>query len=89
MNAAPGARRPISLRFEHHLQRARLAAVEKAMALALERGAKRAIALPVSAHWRIGQSPYFPNFGSEKIRACLIGEADRFDQGSFRFEIAN
>ena len=31
MNAAPGARRPISLRFEHHLQRARLAAVEKAI----------------------------------------------------------
>ncbi|MCH2187423.1 heparinase II/III family protein, partial [Myxococcota bacterium] len=52
-------------------------------------GAWLRIALPVAANWRIGQSPYYPTFGSEKTRACLIGEADRFDQGSFRFEIVN
>ncbi len=52
-------------------------------------GAWLRIALPVSVNWRIGESPYYPSFGCEKTRACLIGEADRFDQGSFRFEIAN
>ena len=57
--------------------------------LRLMDGAWLRIGLPVSANWRIGQSAYFPSFGCEKIRACLVGEADRFDQGSFRFEIAN
>ena len=47
------------------------------------------IALPVAADWRIGESPYYPQFGREETRACLIGEADHFDAGTFRFEMVS
>ena len=45
------------------------------------------IALPVAADWKIIRTPYYPSFGCEQERACLMGEASNFDSGTFRFEI--
>lgn len=44
------------------------------------------VALPVAAEWRIERRPYYPRFGYEVERACLVGEAARFESGTFRFE---
>ena len=55
--------------------------------LRLADGAWLRIALPVAADWKIIRTPYYPSFGCEQERACLMGEASNFDSGTFRFEI--
>jgi uncharacterized heparinase superfamily protein len=52
----------------------------------LATGARLRMALPVAARWRIERAPYYPEFGHAVERACLVGEADTFDTGTWRFE---
>jgi len=53
----------------------------------LERGFELEVELPRGVAWRIGSAPYFPRFGSNLERACLIGEADGFREGTWRFNL--
>ncbi|MEE8581273.1 MAG: heparinase II/III family protein [Myxococcota bacterium] len=38
-------------------------------------------------HWRIERRPYFPTFGEERDRACVVGEARNFRSGVWRLEV--
>jgi len=55
----------------------------------LDRGARLHITLPGAGElrWRVESTPYFPEFGSQQERPCLVGEADTFRQGEWRFEL--
>ncbi len=44
------------------------------------------VVLPIEANWRLDRSPYYPEFGVEEDRACLVGEAEVFESGTWRFE---
>jgi hypothetical protein len=46
------------------------------------------VVLPIEANWRIERMPYYPEFGVEADRACLVGEAEVFESGSWRFEFS-
>ncbi len=37
--------------------------------------------------WRTERTPYFPEFGRQRDRACLVGEASRFRSAVWRFEL--
>ncbi len=53
----------------------------------LASGSRLRIALPAAADWRIGSAPYFPEFGRSETRALLVGRAESFSIGTFRFEL--
>ncbi len=44
------------------------------------------VALPAAARWRVERTPYYPEFGHEVERACLVGEADDVGSTAWRFE---
>lgn len=46
------------------------------------------VILPVEVNWRIERIPYYPEFGIEADRACLVGEAEAFESGCWRFEFS-
>ena len=33
------------------------------------------VELPEAVRWRVEQAPYYPEFGREEVRRCLLGEA--------------
>lgn len=47
------------------------------------------IALPEAEEicWRVERAPYFPEFGCQQERSCLVGEAEGFREGVWRFEV--
>jgi hypothetical protein len=53
----------------------------------LASGARMRVALPVAANWHIARAAYYPEFGREEQRACLVGEANVFESGTWRFEL--
>lgn len=53
--------------------------------LALPGGGRLRVDLPIAADWRIETAPYFPEFGLAVDRACLVGEANAFEAGTWRF----
>jgi len=53
----------------------------------LASGARLQIDLPTALKWRIVRAPYFPEFGREIERACLLGEAPAFVRGRIRFSL--
>ncbi len=55
--------------------------------ISLPGGGRLRVALPVAADWRIERAPYYPEFGSETDRACLVGDAERFESGTWRFDL--
>ncbi|MBW2695144.1 MAG: heparinase II/III family protein [Deltaproteobacteria bacterium] len=56
--------------------------------LPLPGGRRLVVALPVSARWRIERAAYYPEFGLDQERACLIGESDDFEDGTWCFRLA-
>ncbi len=55
--------------------------------LALSSGRELRITLPSEVRWRIERAPYYPEFGRRLERACLVGEAEAFRSGCWRFAI--
>jgi uncharacterized heparinase superfamily protein len=55
--------------------------------LELDAGVRLRIELPGELDWRIERSAYFPRFGSEEQRACLVGEASAFRSARLRFKL--
>jgi uncharacterized heparinase superfamily protein len=55
----------------------------------LSSGRRLRIALPAAASWRIERAPYYPEFGVEVARACLVGESDDFETGTWRFDLVD
>ena len=53
----------------------------------LEQGFELEIELPKGVIWRLERAPYFPRFGSNLERPCLVGEADGFREGIWRFNL--
>jgi uncharacterized heparinase superfamily protein len=55
----------------------------------LDGGARLRIALPGAGElqWRLERTPYFPEFGCQQERPCLVGEAESFGQGEWQFEL--
>jgi len=53
----------------------------------LRSGAVLAIELPAGLAWTIEESVYLPEFGKRVPRPCLMGSADRFEGGSWRFSL--
>jgi len=53
----------------------------------LASGARLRLALPIDAEWHISRTAYYPEFGREEPRACLVGEASVFESGTWRFEL--
>ncbi|MCZ6782413.1 MAG: alginate lyase family protein, partial [Proteobacteria bacterium] len=56
--------------------------------LSLAGGVRLRIALPEGLAWRVERAPYFPEFGRQVERACLVAEAPAgaFREGFWRFE---
>ncbi len=54
--------------------------------LVLPSGRRMRLGLPIEAEWRIERHPYFPLFGVEVERERILGEADVFESGTWRFE---
>jgi hypothetical protein len=50
-------------------------------------GSRLRIDLPQGVRWSIESTLYFPRFGTKVERACLVGEADAFSRGVWRFEL--
>ncbi len=46
------------------------------------------IELPTGVQWTIERSSYFPRFGEHVERACLVGKADGFRTGTWRFSVS-
>ena len=57
--------------------------------LDLPQGGHLRVALPAGADWRIERIPYYPEFGKEVTRACLVGEAAAFESGIWRFVLSD
>jgi hypothetical protein len=53
----------------------------------LTNGRRLVVALPVAARWRIERAPYFPEFGRSEARACLMGESEHFEDGTWQFRV--
>ena len=51
----------------------------------LPSGPALAIELPENAQWRVERAPYYPEFGCERERAVLVGEA--LDPASLRWAL--
>ena len=49
-------------------------------------GRRLRVVLPATARWRVERTPYYPEFGHELERVCLVGEADRVGSAAWRFE---
>lgn len=47
------------------------------------------IELPSGVNWAIERSSYFPRFGEHVERACLVGKADGFKAGTWRFSVSD
>jgi hypothetical protein len=60
------------------------------LTIPLDEAARLRISLPggEEIHWRIERTPYFPEFGCQQERPCLVGEAEGFRHGVWRFELA-
>ena len=57
--------------------------------LDLPQGGELRVDLPGPAQWRIERRPYYPEFGQEIQRACLVGEAPAFASGTWRFVLSD
>ena len=55
--------------------------------LVLPSGRRLRVKLPIEAEWTLERYPYFPRFGEEIERERFLGEAARFESGSWRFEV--
>ena len=53
----------------------------------LHSGLHLRIELPKGLSWRVEGAPYFPEFGREVTRSCLVGDANSFVRGRFRFSL--
>lgn len=58
------------------------------LSLELRDDKKLWIELPTGVHWAIERSAYFPRFGEHVERACLVGKADGFRTGTWRFSVS-
>jgi hypothetical protein len=54
----------------------------------LRDGRRMTVELPKGVTWSIESSAYFPRFGTQIERACLVGKADEFKAGTWRFSIS-
>lgn len=45
------------------------------------------ISLPEGLDWRVEDAPYYPTFSEEHPRRTLVGSADRFESGTWRFQL--
>jgi hypothetical protein len=45
------------------------------------------LALPDGVAWRVAEAPYFPEFGRSLERPVLVGDADAFRAGIWRFRL--
>lgn len=55
--------------------------------LALRGGESLRVELPAGVRWSIERRAYFPRFGEHVERACLVGKADGFRSGIWRFSL--
>jgi hypothetical protein len=53
--------------------------------MTLGAGGRLRVALPLGPDWRIERTPYYPEFGREVERACLVGRTAAFATGTWRF----
>ncbi len=53
--------------------------------MALREGGRLRVGLPLAVDWRIERTPYYPEFGREVERACLVGRTAAFETGTWRF----
>ena len=51
----------------------------------LAEGGRLRVVLPSPADWRIERTPFYPEFGREVERACLVGQTEAFESGTWRF----
>lgn len=56
--------------------------------LVLRSGESVRVDLPVGVRWSIERRAYFPRFGENIERACLVGISDAFRFGTWRFSLA-
>ncbi len=56
--------------------------------LVLRSGKRLCVELPAGVRWSIEQRAYFPGFGEHVERACLVGKADVFRAGTWRFFVS-
>lgn len=59
------------------------------LCVSLEDGKRLEVELPIDVRWTLERCSYFPHFGSHIERACLVGKADNFVSGRWRFEIVS
>jgi len=55
--------------------------------IALAGGGVLRVELPAELTWRVERGPYYPRFGEEQSRAVLVGGADGFESGVWRFAV--
>jgi uncharacterized heparinase superfamily protein len=55
--------------------------------LRLRGGLGLEIALPAGVSWRVAEAPYFPEFGRSLERRVLVGDAEDFRAGTWRFRV--
>jgi len=55
--------------------------------LRLRGGLGLELALPDGVSWRVAEAPYFPEFGRSLERPVLVGDADSFRAGTWRFRV--
>jgi uncharacterized heparinase superfamily protein len=55
--------------------------------LRLRGGLGLEIALPAGVSWRVAEAPYYPEFGRSLERPVLVGDADSFRAGTWRFRV--
>jgi uncharacterized heparinase superfamily protein len=55
--------------------------------LRLRGGLGLELELPAGVAWRVAEAPYFPEFGRSLERPVLVGDADAFRAGTWRFRL--